>query len=412
MLPPQRREHLVGLGLYPHGVDAVAKDFFISYTAADKAWATWIAYVLEADGHTVAIQEWDFRPGSNFAVEIDKALKRCPRMIAVLSPAYLQAQFPTAEWVAAFAGDPEGRKNALVPIMVEECRPEGLLGQVVQIRIQGLDEATARKLILEGVRRERSKPTTPPPFPGASAMPATEPAPAVPFPATAKAPGQVAAGRLRWQSPAPPVTVTWRRDSDAAMRGRQGAAAVEVHLAFSADDARLQVSELRDLKDQLPDHGRRTGIFTRIEALDSHADSTVARATASGWNNEKGLAVTRIGQRSTWAPLPRGPVGALLDIKHLVGQVTGMLDALIGLDLPYGPLVVPAIGLDPATMISYGSVASPGNSAALGLRQPEHVHVSPDEAIEYDTLAARPADVAAELVARLVADHRAITGLR
>jgi hypothetical protein len=133
-------------------VDSVAKDFFVSYTAADKAWATWIAYILEADGFAVTIQEWDFRPGSNFAAEMDKALKQCPRMIAVLSPAYLKARFPTAEWTAVFAGDPEGAINALVPIMVEECRPEGLLSQVVQIRIHGLDEAVAHKQILEGVR--------------------------------------------------------------------------------------------------------------------------------------------------------------------------------------------------------------------------------------------------------------------
>ncbi|GAB3861574.1 hypothetical protein GCM10027610_104300 [Dactylosporangium cerinum] len=389
------------------------KDFFVSYTAADKAWATWIAYILEDDGYTVTIQEWDFRPGSNFAIEMDKALKQSPRMIAVLSPAYLKAKFPAPEWAAAFASDPEGAKNALVPIMVEECSPEGLLSQVVQIRIQGKDEVTAREMILEGVRRERSKPTAPPPFPGPSASPAPGSPPAVSFPAGTAASGPPVAGRLRWQSPAPPVTVSWHRDLDNSARGmQQRAAAVEVHLAFSDDDARLQVSELGELRNLLPDHGRKTGIFTRLEALESHADSAVVRVTSSGWGNEKGLAVTRSGQRSTWAPLPKGQVGFLLDIEHLVGQVTGMLDALTALNLPQGPLVVPAIGLDPATMISYGSVARPSNTAAIGITQPDHIHVAPDEAIEYNAVVTRSAAVAAELVARLVADHRGVTGLR
>jgi hypothetical protein len=214
-------------------VDAVAKDFFVSYTSADKAWATWIAYILEEDGHTVTIQEWDFRPGSNFAIEMDKALKQSPRMIAVLSPAYLKAQFPAPEWAAVFASDPEGAKNALVPIMVEECSPEGLLSQVVQIRIDGKDEATARKMILEGVRRERSKPSTPPPFPGTSSVLAAGSASAVPFPANAAASGRPAAGRLRWQSPAPPVTISWHRDPRqvraehaAARRGSRSASRV------------------------------------------------------------------------------------------------------------------------------------------------------------------------------------------
>ena len=42
--------------------------------------------------------------------------------------------------------------------MVEKCAPQGLLSQVVQIRINGLDETMARDRILEGIRRERNKP--------------------------------------------------------------------------------------------------------------------------------------------------------------------------------------------------------------------------------------------------------------
>jgi hypothetical protein len=389
-------------------VDLVPKDFFVSYTSANKDWAAWIAYVLEADGFTVVIQEWDFRPGSNFAVEMHKALQQCSRMIAVVSPAYLKAPFPTAEWTAVFASDPEGAKNALVPIMVEECRPQGLLSQVVQIRIQGLDEAAARKQVLEGVRRERNKPATPPPFPGAAMVSTAAPTPTVPFPtSTAAAPTTT---RLRWQNPAPSVVVSWRRDLDQTMPGQRGTESVEVHLAFAGDDARLQVSELRDLEARLPDHGRHHGLFTRLEALQSHADAGIARATSNGWDNEKGLAVTRSGQRSAWAPLPRGPIGALLDPDHLVEQLTRMLGALTALDLPHGDLVVPAIGLDPAAMISYGKASAPSNRAYFG-NQIDHVHVAPDEAIEYAAVATRAGEVAAELVARLVADHRAATGL-
>jgi hypothetical protein len=397
---------------YPGQVDVVAKDFFISYTAADKVWAGWIAYILEADGFAVTIQEWDFRPGSNFAVEMDKALKQCPRMIAVLSPAYLKAPFPASEWAAVFASDPEGAKNALVPIMVQECQPEGLLSQVVQIRIHGLDEASARKQILEGVRRERNKPATPPPFPGTSAVPTEAPTLGVPYP-TACAAAPASPSRLSWQSPAPPVSVSWRSDLDQrAQDHRLGAAAVEVHLAFAGGDARLQVSELTTLADLLPDHGRQHGVFTRLEALQAHADAALARATSSGWGNEKGLAVTRSGQRSAWAPLPRGQMGALLDQDDLIKQLTRMLNALVALDLPHGDLVVPAIGLDPATMISYGTVNVPRTTATFGFGQPDHIHVSPDEAIDYCSVVARPADVAIELVARLIADHRAATGLR
>ncbi len=42
------------------------RDFFISYTGADQAWAEWIADTLEQDGHTTLLQARDFRPGSGF----------------------------------------------------------------------------------------------------------------------------------------------------------------------------------------------------------------------------------------------------------------------------------------------------------------------------------------------------------
>ena len=37
-----------------------AADFFVSYTSADRAWAEWIAWQLEAEGYTVVVQAWDF----------------------------------------------------------------------------------------------------------------------------------------------------------------------------------------------------------------------------------------------------------------------------------------------------------------------------------------------------------------
>lgn len=51
------------------------KDFFISYNHADRAWAEWIAWQLEQVGFSVEIQAWDFRPGSNFVLEMDRATK-------------------------------------------------------------------------------------------------------------------------------------------------------------------------------------------------------------------------------------------------------------------------------------------------------------------------------------------------
>ena len=144
------------------------KDFFISYNKADKAWAEWIAWELENEGYTCVLQAWDFRPGGNFVLEMDKAAKLASRTIAVLSPDYLTSQFTQPEWAAAFAQDPTGEKGILVPVRVRECEPEGLLGPIIYIDLVDLPEEAARETLIAGVKERRAKPSSPPRFPGAA----------------------------------------------------------------------------------------------------------------------------------------------------------------------------------------------------------------------------------------------------
>jgi TIR domain len=144
-------------------------DFFVSYTSADRDWAEWIAYVLEEDGFQVVIQAWDFRPGANFVLEMQKAASEAERTIMVLSSDYLQSQFASPEWAAAFAQDPQGLARKLVPIMVRPCNPPGLLAPIVHINLSDADEDTARRLLLDGVNAKRSKPSRRPSFPGTAA---------------------------------------------------------------------------------------------------------------------------------------------------------------------------------------------------------------------------------------------------
>jgi tetratricopeptide (TPR) repeat protein len=143
------------------------KHFFISYNSADRPWAEWIAWQLEEAGYTTVLQAWDFRPGSNFVLEMQRAAEEAERTIAVLSPDYLGARFTQPEWAAAFAQDPTGVEGTLLPVRVRECKLEGLLPQIVYIDLVDLEETAAKDTLLAGVRRERAKPTTPPGFPGA-----------------------------------------------------------------------------------------------------------------------------------------------------------------------------------------------------------------------------------------------------
>ncbi len=172
----------------------VERDFFVSYNSADRGWAEWIAWQLEEAGYTTVLQAWDFVPGSNFVVEMDRAAKAAKRTIAVLSPDYVAASFPQPEWGAAFAQDPEGLKRKLVPLRVRECEVTGLLGQIVYVDLVGLDEDTARARLLEGVR-ERLKPLEAPSFPGGA--PHAEPgAPSFPGEDARPAPAVAPAARM------------------------------------------------------------------------------------------------------------------------------------------------------------------------------------------------------------------------
>ena len=123
-------------------------DFFISYTGIDSDWAEWIAYTLEEKGFTTILQAWDFRPGSNFVIEMQNATTAAERTIMVLSPEYLESVFAAPEWAAAFAQDPEGMKRKLVPVVVKGCQPQGLLAPIVHISIVGLEQEAARAKLL------------------------------------------------------------------------------------------------------------------------------------------------------------------------------------------------------------------------------------------------------------------------
>ena len=139
------------------------RDFLISYNKADLHWAEWIAGQLEEAGYSTIYQHRDFRPGSNFVVEMQRATAEAKRTIAVLSPDYLAALYTLPEWAASFAQDPTGEEGILVPVRVRQCELEGLLAQIVYIDFVGLDKAAAKEALLAGVKRGPIEPAKPEP---------------------------------------------------------------------------------------------------------------------------------------------------------------------------------------------------------------------------------------------------------
>ncbi|WP_367127137.1 FxSxx-COOH system tetratricopeptide repeat protein [Saccharothrix sp. HUAS TT1] len=145
-------------------------DFFVSCAGADRAWAEWIAWQLEGDGHRVLVQAWDFVPGSNWVDRLHDAVQGAERTIAVLSSAYLSSAYGRAEWQAAWRDDPLGERRKLIVLRVEDCERPGLLGSATSEDLFGLAEPAAAQRLRQAVRGAltgRAKPAAPPAFPGA-----------------------------------------------------------------------------------------------------------------------------------------------------------------------------------------------------------------------------------------------------
>src|SRR3954462_3744483 len=151
---------------------SIKRDFFVSFNNADRAWATWIAWVLEEAGHSVWFQDWDFR--GNFVEHMNRAHQQADRTLAVLSDHYFGSDFTLAEGSAGFAQDPAAREDRLVPVKVGPFADEGILAPIVFADLTGCDEAEGQRRLLERVKKAldasyRSKPLTRPGFPGSPA---------------------------------------------------------------------------------------------------------------------------------------------------------------------------------------------------------------------------------------------------
>ncbi len=150
----------------------------MSYTQADRAWAEWIAWILEEDSHRVLVQAWDFVPGSNWIQGMNAGTRDAARTIALLSPDYLESVYGSAEWQAAWAGDPAGTGRKLLTVRVKDCDRPGLLAGVVSVDVFGIAEAAARarlRAMISGALAGRAKPDAAPGFPGAGRAVQREP---------------------------------------------------------------------------------------------------------------------------------------------------------------------------------------------------------------------------------------------
>jgi hypothetical protein len=148
---------------------AEGKDFFISYTGVDTAWAEWIAQTLEDAGYQTVLQAWDFRAGTDFLHQMHQATQQATRTIAVLSPAYLGSA--SARRNGGWRSPPTrpASSGCCCRYGWPEVTPPGLLRSRTYLDLVGLDEPTALARLVAGVRSDRAKPEGRRPFPGGQA---------------------------------------------------------------------------------------------------------------------------------------------------------------------------------------------------------------------------------------------------
>ncbi|GAA4923696.1 TIR domain-containing protein [Streptomyces coeruleoprunus] len=159
-------------------------DFFISYSPADEAWASWIAWTLEEAGYRTVVQAWDFVPGSNFIDFMDRGVSESAAVIAVLSRHYERSLYGRMEWTAALRADPEAPERRLLTVRVDDIPVEGLLATITYVDLVGVaDAAAARTLLLARVEQAldgHARPARRPGYPGDAATARTTGRPLAP----------------------------------------------------------------------------------------------------------------------------------------------------------------------------------------------------------------------------------------
>jgi tetratricopeptide (TPR) repeat protein len=138
-------------------MDNTKLDFFVSYTACDEAWARWIVPVLEENGYSCFCQYKDIKAGQNFLLEMDKAIKNCERVISVLSQAYLKSFYADEEWTGFLA---QKRYANIIPVRIEDFKPEGLWATRVYIDIAGKEKKDAEPILLKELEHLKKAPPT------------------------------------------------------------------------------------------------------------------------------------------------------------------------------------------------------------------------------------------------------------
>jgi len=99
-------------------------DVFVSYSHKDIVWVRdTLLPRLEQEGLRVCVDYRDFEIGVPSLVNMERAVDHSRHTLLVLTPAWVESEWTEFESLLAGTADPAGRRQKLIPLMIEPCKP-------------------------------------------------------------------------------------------------------------------------------------------------------------------------------------------------------------------------------------------------------------------------------------------------
>jgi len=140
-----------------HSIQVLQKDFFISYTNADRAWAEWIAWHLNNANFSTILRPVGLRLGDDFAQEVPGILKQAKRILVVLSRDYLYMLYSQLNWALLLRKEAIHNQGLFLLVHVRECRNalKSIVGSVDFVDLaDNTNESEASQKLLAAVQKK------------------------------------------------------------------------------------------------------------------------------------------------------------------------------------------------------------------------------------------------------------------
>ena len=152
-------------------------DVFISYSHKDETWVVHtLLPTLEKAGLNVCIDYRNFDAGRPSIVNMENAVDESRHTVLVLTPNWTGSEWTDFEAILTQTDDPAGRRQKLIPIMLEQCAPPKRVKSLTYVdfmRTDRLDNAWTQLFKALGAPAT-FKPANVQPFDGFRATPETQ----------------------------------------------------------------------------------------------------------------------------------------------------------------------------------------------------------------------------------------------